>query len=157
MTYPIPYCDGSHSAPSHQSVICLLSGNGQGYRLVKVDRIRTAVVLAAVLLWAATPAMACLLPGLPQTEAERECCHHVAEHCGQSAMPASHACCQAPTYPEPVVLQGQASPLKNAITAVPATIGVHLPAVLATSSGCLAFLESPPGQPPSCPSSVLRI
>jgi len=124
---------------------------------VKVNRLRTAVVLGAVLLWAATPAMACLLPGLPQTEAERECCHHVAEHCGQSAMPASHACCQAPTYPEPVVLQGQASPLKNAIAAVPNTIGVQLPAVLATSSRCLASLESPPGQPPSCSPSVLRV
>ncbi len=124
---------------------------------MEVSRLRTAVVLGAVLLWAATPAMACLLPGPAQTEAMHKCCHHMAGHCGQSAMPASHACCQAPTYPEVVVVRGLASPLKNAIAAVPAAIGIHLPAVLATSSRCLASLGSPPGQPPSCSSSVLRI
>jgi hypothetical protein len=124
---------------------------------VRVNRIRTAVVLGAVLLWAATPAMACLLPGVTPTEAGHKCCHHMAEHCGESAMPANHACCQAPIYPETVVVQGQASPLKNAISALPTTIGVQLPAVLAASSRCLASLESPPGQPLSCSASVLRI
>jgi hypothetical protein len=124
---------------------------------MKVNRIRTAVVLGAVLLWAGTPAMACLLLGLAQTEAGQECCHHKAEHCGQSGMPSGHACCQGPIYPEAVVVQGQASPLKNATAAVPTTIGVHLPAVLAASSRCLASPGSPPGQPPSCSSSVLRI
>jgi hypothetical protein len=123
---------------------------------VRVNRLRAAVVLGAVLLWAGTPAMACLLPGRAQTEAERECCHHMAEHCGQSGMPSSHACCQGPIYPEAVVVQGQASPLKNATAAVPTTIGVHLP-VLAASSRCLVSLESPPGQPSSYTSSVLRI
>jgi hypothetical protein len=157
VTWRIACCDASHIASFDQWVIYLLSGNGQGYRLVTVNRMRTAVVLGAVLLWALTPAMACLLPGVPQTQAERECCHHMAEHCGQSAMPASHACCQPPTYPETVVVQGQASPLKNVISAVPTTIRVQLPALLATSSRCLASLESPPGKPPSCSSSVLRI
>ena len=156
MTWPIACCDGSHSAPFHQSVICLLSGNGQGYKLVRVNRIRTAVVLGAVLLWAATPAMACLLLGFAPTAAEHECCHHMAGHCGQSAMPTSHACCQAPIYPETVVVRGQASPLKDATSALPTTIGVQLPAVLAASSRCLASLESPPGQPLSG-SSILRI
>lgn len=124
---------------------------------MRVNRIRTAVVLGAVLLWAATPAMACLLPGAAQTDAEHACCRHMAEHCGKSAMPTSHVCCQAPIYPETVVVQGLASPLKNVISAIPATIGIHLPAVLATSSRCLASLESPPGQPPPGSSSVLRI
>ncbi|MGD0791450.1 MAG: hypothetical protein ABR920_06735 [Terriglobales bacterium] len=125
---------------------------------MKVNRLRTAVVLGAVLLWAATPAMACLLPAFVLTLAERECCHHMAGHCGQSAMPASHTCCQAPIYPETVVAQGQANlPLKNAIAALPATTYSHLPAVIATSSRSLAFLESPPGLAPSRSSSVLRI
>lgn len=157
VTWPIPCCDGSHSTALHQLVTCFLSGNGQGYRLVRVNRIRTAVVLGAVLLWAAAPALACLLPGLAQTEAERACCHHMPGHCGRSAMPVSHACCQAPIYPETVVVQEQASPLKNAISALPTTIGVQLPAVLAASSRCLAFLETPPGQPLSRSASVLRI
>jgi hypothetical protein len=144
--------------PSHPSVTCLLSGNGLGYRLVRVNRTRTAVVLGAVLLWAATPTMACLLPGFAPTPAERECCHHMAEHCGQSAMPASHACCRAPAQSEPAVLQGQANlPLRNAIVAVPATTHVSWPVVLATPLNSLGSLESPPGPPPSCSSSVLRI
>jgi hypothetical protein len=144
--------------PSHPSVTCLLSGIGLGYRLVRVNRIRTAVVLGAVLLWAATPTMACLLPGFAPTPAERECCHHMTEHCGQSAMPASHACCRAPAQSEPAVLQGQANlPLRNVIVAVPATIQVPWPAFVATSLRCQGFLESPPGPPPSCSSSVLRI
>ncbi len=125
---------------------------------MKVNRIRTTVVLGAVLLWAVTPAMACLLPGFAPTPAERECCHYMAAHCGQSAMPASHTCCQTPIYPETVVVQGQANlPLKNAIAALPANTHAHLPAAIAISSRCLAFFESPPGQAPSRSSPVLRI
>jgi hypothetical protein len=125
---------------------------------VRVNRIRTAVVLGAVLLWAATPTMACFLPGFVPTEAERECCHHMAGHCGQSVMPASHACCQAPAHPETIVVQGQANlPLKNAVAAVPAIPHFHGPSVCATSLRSLAFFESPLDLPPFCSSSVLRI
>lgn len=157
MTYLAAPCDGSHSALFRQSVTCLLVGDGEKHNLVRVSRIRTAVVLGAVLLWAVAPAMACLLPGFAPTPAERECCRHMAQHCGQSAMPASHACCQAPTYPETVVVQQPASPLKNATSAAPTTTHVHLPAFAATPLRCPAFFESPPGQLPSCSSSVLRI
>lgn len=143
---------------SRQSVTCLLSGDGPGYRLVQVNRLRTAVVLGAVLLWAATPTMACLLPGLVPTEAERACCHHMAEHCGQSVMPVSHVCCQAPVHPETVVVQAQTNlPLKNLVAAVPVAAHMHGTAVPATSLRSLGFLESPPGLAPSCSSSVLRI
>jgi hypothetical protein len=136
----------------------LLSGNEERYRLVRVNRIRTAVVLGAVLLWAATPAMACFLPGFVPTDAERECCHHMAGHCGQSMMPASHSCCQAPAHPETVVEKGQANlPLKNVVAAVPATPHIQGPSDPATSLRSLAFFESPPDLPPFCSSSVLRI
>jgi hypothetical protein len=125
---------------------------------VKVNRARTAVVLGAVLLWAATPTMVCLLPGFAQTTAERECCHDVAGHCGQSAMPASHGCCRAPSRQEAVVVQGQANlPLKNVMAAAPTTAHVHLPAVIAASLRSPASFEPPPGQPPFSSSSVLRI
>jgi len=50
--------------------------NGSGYRVVRMNCIRAAFVMGAVLLWAVTPALACLLPGVVQTEAERACCHH---------------------------------------------------------------------------------
>ena len=136
----------------------LLWSNRQEPKLVTMMRIRAAVVLWAVLLWAATPAIACLLPGFAPTSAERECCHHMVEHCGHSAMPASHSCCHVTDHPETMVVQGQANlPLKNAIAAVPAIPYVCLPAVILTSSKCLAFFESPPGQSPTGSLSVLRI
>jgi len=141
-----------------KSVSCLLLRTGERHKLVRVNRMRTAVVLGAVLLWAATPTMACLLPGLLQTEAERRCCHHMAEHCGPTAMPSSHACCHAPNHQEALVVQEQGNlPLKNAIAAVPATTHVRGPFVLAVSLRPLAFCESPPGQLPSRSSSALRI
>jgi len=116
------------------------------------------MVLGAVLLWAVTPAMACWLPGFAPPPAESECCHHRAGHCGQSAMPASHTCCQAPNRPAALVVQAPANlPLKNTIAALPTTTHTHLSAVIAASSRCLAFFESPPGQTTSCSSSVLRI
>jgi len=131
---------------------------GKELKLVRVTRIRTTAVLGAVLLWAVTPAMACLLPGFAPTPAEQECCHHMANHCGQSAMPASHACCHAPSRPETVVVQGQASlPLKHVIAAIPAIARVCLPNVLSASLARVAFLESPPGETPPRSPSVLRI
>jgi len=123
---------------------------------VRVNRLRVAVVLGAVLLWAATPTLACLLPGPAQTEAERECCHHMAEHCGQSAMPASHVCCQAPNHPATLVAQANV-PVKNAVAALPIIARAHLPALIAASSRYAAYSESPPGQALTCSSSVLRI
>lgn len=123
-----------------------------------VSRIRAAVVLGAALLWAATPAMACLLSGFVQTEAARGCCHHMPERCGQAAMPATHACCQAPIHPATVVIPGQTSlTRKNTIAAVPATTRVLLPAIISASLRFAAFFESPPGQAAPGSSSVLRI
>jgi hypothetical protein len=125
---------------------------------VKVRRIQTIVVLGALLLWAVTPAMACLLAGFAPSRAEHACCNHMTEHCGHSAMPTSHACCQAPIYPETVVVQGGTNlPLKNTIAALPTTTYAHLFALVAASSRCFAYFESPPGKAPSCSSSVLRI
>jgi hypothetical protein len=123
---------------------------------MKVNRIRTAMVLSAVLLWAVTPAMACLLPGFAPTAAERECCHHMAGHCGQSAMPASHTCCQAPKHPATLVAQANL-PVKNAVAALPTISHARLPGGIAASSRCAAYSESPPGQALSCSFSVLRI
>jgi hypothetical protein len=151
-------CDDGHSAGFLPTVTCLLLGNAKRDKIVSVSRIRAAVVLGAALLWAATPAMACLLSGFVQTQAERECCHHMPEHCGQSAMPATHACCQAPIHPETVVTPGRTnSPRKNMVAAVPAMARVLLPAVNTIPLRSLAFFESPPGQAAPGSSSVLRI
>ena len=122
-----------------------------------MNRIRTAVVLGAVLLWAVTPAMACLLLGFAPTSAGHKCCHNMAGHCGQSAMPASHTCCQGPNQAA-LVVQAQAKlPPKNTIAGATVIQPAHLTALTAKSLRSLAFLESPPGQATSRSSSVLRI
>ena len=123
-----------------------------------MNRIRTAVLLSAVLLWAGTPAMACMLLGLGESTAESHCCHEMAAHCGQSAMPATHRCCQAPAYPEPVVTQGQNGvTLKDAIAALAVSQQGDLPAGVVVLSKCSGAAGSPPGEDVSCSSSVLRV
>ena len=55
-------------------------------------------MLVVTVLWAVTPAIACMIPTRPMTQAERECCKKMAEKCGSSAMPSSHSCCKATTH-----------------------------------------------------------
>jgi hypothetical protein len=82
----------------------------------------------------------------------------MAEHCGQSDMPASHSCCQAPTRPESALVKGQVKlPSKNTIAAVAAAMQIHGPSDAAVPVRVLAFCESPPDQLPSHSSSILRI
>jgi len=59
---------------------------------VKIVR-QLAIVLLLIIL-PGLPAMACLIPGAEMTEAERECCKHMAQQCGSMNMPSSHSCCQ---------------------------------------------------------------
>ena len=158
VTQPTASCDGSHSGVIGQLISCEWLSGAPERKLVEVNRIRTAVVLGTVLLRAATPVMACLLTGIAPTPAERECCHRMAAHCGQSMMPASHACCRVPSRPETVVVQAQVnSPVKHPIAVVPAKIEISLHDAHALSEASLAFSESPPDQPLFSLSSVLRI
>lgn len=53
-----------------------------------------------VMLWAASPALACLLPGRAMTTAEHACCKKMAEMCGSPSMPQSHSCCQKEVQPD---------------------------------------------------------
>src|ERR1035438_3597160 len=76
---------------------------------MRVTRVRAFALLTIALLWAITPAMACVLPGATMTPAERECCHHMAEQCGSSVMPASHSCCKAQGPTNTVLPQAQAA------------------------------------------------
>jgi hypothetical protein len=46
------------------------------------------------------PTMACMLPGLPMTAAEQECCKKMAEQCGGVNMPPSHTCCNVVRKPD---------------------------------------------------------
>src|SRR5580700_515057 len=74
-----------------------------------VTRVRAALLLSIVLMWVASPAIACMLPGATLTPAERECCRHMAEQCGQGAMPASHSCCQTKSHHSDALPQASAS------------------------------------------------
>ncbi|MGB9202948.1 MAG: hypothetical protein WCB94_03125 [Terriglobales bacterium] len=121
-------------------------------------RIRAFALLTIALLWAITPAMACVLPGATMTPAERECCHHMAQQCGSSMIPASHSCCKAQGPANTVLPKAQAAgPLRRlAVAVVPpvASLGV-LPAV--TVGAHLAFLHALPPEPSPGGNSVLRI
>jgi len=113
--------------------------------LMRVTRIRAFALLTIALLWAVTPAMACgVLRGATMTSAERECCHHMAEQCGSSMMPASHSCCKA---------QGPTNTvLPQALTAGPVrpphnrgdTAGRHVRGVACGGSEFTSFVSSCP-------------
>jgi hypothetical protein len=96
-----------------------------------VTKTRAFALLTIALLWAVTPVMACVLPGVTMTPAERECCHHMAEQCGSSMMPASHSCCKAQGPTNTVLPQAQAAgpvrPLTIAVIPPVASLGA-LPA-----------------------------
>ena len=94
-------CDHRHSSrrPGWANIavgcnifVLVVSGSS---KLMRMTRTRGFALLTIALLWAVTPAVACVLPGATMTPAERECCHHMAEQCGSTRMPASHSCCKA--------------------------------------------------------------
>ena len=122
---------------------------------MQVTRIRAFALLTIALLWAITPAMACVLPGATMTPAERACCHHMAEQCGSSKMPASHSCCKAQGPTNTVLPQalaaGAVRPLTIAVIPPVASLGA------VTVLSHLSFLHAPPPEPsPGC-NSILRI
>ena len=127
-------------------------------KLMRVTRTRAFALLTVAVLWAITPAMACVLPGATMTPAERECCHHMAEQCGSSMMPASHSCCKAQGPTNTVLPQAQAAgpvrPLTIAVVPPVASLGA-LPA--ATVHSYFSFLHAPPPEPSPGYNSFLRV
>jgi hypothetical protein len=115
-------------------------------------------LLSIVLMWVASPAIACVLPGATLTLAERECCHHMAEQCGQAAMPASHSCCQTRSHHSDALPEATASVptrhLTNAVVTVPQATLV-LP--VTTPERLAVYLHSPPRDTDSSSISILRI
>ena len=107
-------------------------------------------------LWAVTPAIACLVPTRQMTPAEHECCLKMAQQCGSSVMPSSHSCCQGhqrDTAVSPVPTYPPNRPFALAI-APPSTI---VPVDCASTSPLSPALEAPPPtSSPGC-TSVLRI
>lgn len=107
-------------------------------------------------LWAVTPAVACLLPMHQMTPAEHECCRKMAQQCGSSAMPSGHSCCQGhqrDSAINPVSTYSPTRPFSAAI--VPQTAFIQIDS--ASISTLSPALEAPPPESsPGC-SSVLRI
>jgi hypothetical protein len=107
-------------------------------------------------LWAVTPAIACLVPMRQMTPAEHECCRKMAQQCGSSMMPSSHSCCQGhqrdtavspiPTYP----------PNRSSALAIVSPSSVVLVDSALTSPLSLAREAPPPESSAGC-RSVLRI
>jgi hypothetical protein len=78
------------------------------------------------LYWTAAPLLACVMAGGLMTAQERECCKHMAEMCGSTQMPQSHACCKTEVRSDyTLVATGnqQPAPVLNivAIVTIPAT------------------------------------
>ena len=140
-------CDSSHRplALQHRIIEAIM---------ICVSRDRAFALISIVLLWVAAPAVACVLPGVTLTPAERECCHHMAQHCGQTVMPASHSCCQAPRH----------NALKQAIFSVPnrrvaiaSAIQITFALPVKTRALLAIDLHSPPPDPQFSSISILRI
>ncbi len=55
--------------------------------------LRQFAFMLAMILPLLMPNMACALPGVHLTPAERACCRQMKEQCGSMEMPASHSCC----------------------------------------------------------------
>ncbi|HYL13677.1 MAG TPA: hypothetical protein VEV41_11620 [Terriglobales bacterium] len=124
---------------------------------MKVTRTRAFALLTIALLWAMTPAIACVLPGTTLSPAERECCHHMAEQCGSTMMPASHSCCQAPARSNSVLNHAQAvTPVRPVLVAVVTSPVAPVMPPMATMPSQFAFLHAPPEPSPGS-NSVLRI
>src|SRR5215831_3191323 len=51
------------------------------------------VGFALVLMLAALPVAACVVPSASMTSPERECCKKMAGECGRAGMAKSHSCC----------------------------------------------------------------
>jgi hypothetical protein len=69
---------------------------GKLYAVKQVAKLGVLFIVAAL---AATPLLACLLPGGTTTEEESACCREMASECGHGNMPSSHSCCQTVSAP----------------------------------------------------------
>jgi hypothetical protein len=123
---------------------------------MQVSRKGALAMLVITVLWAVTPAIACMIPLRPMTQAEHECCKKMAQQCGSSAMPSSHSCCQGHDREgavSPVPTYSPTRPFDVATIPQTAVLLIASEPILPVS----ADLEAPPPEAsPGC-SSILRI
>jgi hypothetical protein len=123
---------------------------------MRVSRSGALTMLVVTVLWAATPAIACLVPMRPMTQSEHECCKKMAEQCGSSAMPSSHSCCQGQERDRAVSPVPTYSPTRPFAVAIGPQTAILLMATASVSTGSPALEAPPPESSPGC-SSILRI
>ena len=122
-----------------------------------VSRIRVTVAVGAVLLWAVTPVLTCLLPCLATGAAKQDCSHQMAMHCGHSTIASSRNCCAVSSRPEIATVETQVRQSDKRVLAVVLAVAQVLRSDLTTRPASLAFLESPPSEAPPSSFSVLRV
>ena len=121
---------------------------------MRLARKLAGVLLLVVLL--GYPAMACLTSAAAEmTEAERECCKHMAQQCGSMNMPSSHSCCQKAVSRPTSMLQATAVHIAPPVATEAATIDPANPRIVRSE---ISFFElHPPPESPPGTSSILRI
>jgi hypothetical protein len=119
---------------------------------------KVGVSLLSLLLFAA-PIMACALPAMAMTAAERDCCKRMAGECGKKGM--SHSCCQTTTVPDRLPAIKSSSVGSSTLLALVFVHALPPSPIAATmqksaSSPWAADIHSPPVPPPAT-ISILRI
>jgi hypothetical protein len=123
---------------------------------MQVSRKGALAMLVITVLWAVTPAIACMIPLRPMTQAEHECCKKMAQQCGSSAMPSSHSCCQEHEREGAVSPVPTYSPTRPFDVAIIPQTAVLLIASEPTFQSSAVLEAPPPEASPGC-SSILRI
>lgn len=123
---------------------------------MRVTRTGALTMLVITVLWAATPAIACLVPARAMTQAEHDCCLKMAQECGSSMMSSSHSCCQGHRHDTAVSPVATYSPTRPFDVAIVPQISILLIASPSPSVHDPA-LEAPPPESSPGRSSILRI
>ena len=117
-----------------------------------VGRKSAFVLLSIVVLWAATPALACLMP-----MAHGSCCQGMAmQDCASQAMVHCGDCCRVQPTQTPL-LPGSAGAANHAVGSVPAAARTGLAVPLDVGSATVFSSEAPPPPGALGLGSVLRI
>src|SRR5690348_12484718 len=97
--------------------------------------------------------MACLNPDAEMTQAERDCCKHMAQQCGSMNMPSSHSCCQKEVSRPNSMLGATFAQLVT--PALGGAMVADLPQSVVVGTEFSSFeLHPPPESPPGTPSNL---
>jgi hypothetical protein len=126
-----------------------------------VKLFRKVGIFAAAIMFAALPVMACAVPSVDMTPAERACCKKMAAQCGDMGMAKSHPCCQSTATPADFhalkTSSAQASHVSLILFhALPTITQTDIRFLLTQSSSQVSYTHSPPG-PSFTTTTILRI